>query len=130
MVPTLAILSPLLGALRNASVPRDREGEFHTQVFERYNRNAPEVAEALTQMFVSGVSTHNVGEVAQTLMGVAPSASAVSRLYQTLTEQFAVWRERTVQSHYRVVYLDGVHFTVRHGTKTDATIILTLTHPC
>src|SRR5713101_2697322 len=58
-------------------------------------------------------------------MGVAPSASAVSRLNHTLTEQFASWRERGLQNHYRVVYLDGVHFTVRHGTKTDATIILT-----
>ncbi len=58
-------------------------------------------------------------------MGVAPSASAVSRLNQTLTEQFEAWRERSLQNHYRVIYLDGVHFTVRHGEKTDATIILT-----
>src|SRR5229473_1466468 len=113
------------GPIEDLEVPRDREGHFHTQVFERYNRYEPEVAEALTQMFVSGVSTHKVGEVAATLMGVAPSASAVSRLNQTLTEQFEAWRERSLQNHYRVIYLDGVHFTVRHGEKTDATIILT-----
>ncbi len=113
------------GRIEDLKVPRDREGEFQTQVFERYNRNAPEVAEALTQMFVSGVSTHKVGEVAQTLMGVAPSASAVSRLNRTLTEQYETWRERPLQPHYRVVYLDGIHFTVRHGEKTDATMILT-----
>jgi transposase-like protein len=76
-------------------------------------------------MFVAGVSTHKVGEVAQTLMEVAPSASTVSRLNQTLTEQFEAWRQRRLQTHYRVVYLDGVHFRVRHGSKTDATIILT-----
>jgi putative transposase len=72
-----------------------------------------------------GVSTHKVGEVAQTLMGVAPSASAVSRLNQTLTEQFETWRKRPLLSHYRILYLDGVHFSVRHGEKTDATILLT-----
>lgn len=54
-------------------MPRDREGEFHSQVFERYQRYEPEVAEALTQLVVSGTSTHKVGEVAQTLMGVAGS---------------------------------------------------------
>ena len=27
--------------------------------------------------------------------------------------------------HYRIIYLDGIHFTVRHGTQTDATMILT-----
>jgi putative transposase len=63
--------------------------------------------------------------VAQTLMGVAPSASAVSRLNQTLTDQFEGWRERRLLTHYRILYLDGIHFTVRHGTQTDSTIILT-----
>jgi transposase-like protein len=68
-------------------------------------------------MFVSGVSTHKVGEVTQTLMGVAPSASAVSRLNQTLTQQFEAWRERPLLAHYRIMYLDGIHFTVRHGYR-------------
>jgi putative transposase len=113
------------GRIEDLKVPRDREGEFHTQVFERYNRYEPEVAEALTQMFVSGTSTHKVGKVAEKLMGVTPSASAVSRLNQTLTEQYEAWRSRPLLDHYRVIYLDGIHFTVRHGTQTDATMVLT-----
>ena len=113
------------GRIEDLKVPRDREGEFHSQVFERYSRYEPEVAEALTQMFVTGTSTHKVGEVAQTLMGVAPSASAVSRLNQTLTEQYEAWRERPLLLHYHILYLDGMHFTVRHGTQTDSTIVLT-----
>src|SRR6266446_3226137 len=113
------------GQIQDLKVPRDREGKFHTQLFDRYSRYEEQVAEGLTQMFVSGTSTHKVGEVAQTLMGVAPSASAVSRLNQTLTEQFEAWRERRLLPHYRILYLDGIHFTVRHGTQTDSTIILT-----
>src|ERR1700674_4125573 len=113
------------GRIEDLSVPRDREGAFHSQVFERYNRYEPEVAEALTEMFVRGTSTHKVGKVAEKLMGVSPSASAVSRLNQTLTEQFETWRERPLLAHYRILYLDGIHFTVRHGGKTDSIIILT-----
>jgi putative transposase len=113
------------GRIENLSVPRDRAGQFQTQVFERYSRYEPEVAEALTEMFVSGTSTHKVGKVAEKLMGAAPSASAVSRLNQTLTEQYEAWRERSLLTHYRILYLDGIHFTVRHGTQTDSTIILT-----
>ena len=45
------------GRIEDLKVPRDREGEFHTQVFERYNRYEEEVAEGLTEMFVSGTST-------------------------------------------------------------------------
>src|SRR2546426_12729869 len=113
------------GRIEDLSVPRDREGQFQTQVFERYGRYEPEIAEALTEMFVSGTSTHKVGKVTEKLMGVAPSASAVSRLNQTLTEQYEAWRERPLLGHYRILYLDGIHFAVRHGTQTDATMILT-----
>ena len=80
------------GRLEDINVPRDREGQFHTQAFERYSRYEPHIAEGLTQMFVAGTSTHKVGEVAQTLLGVAPSASTISRLNQTLTQQFEAWR--------------------------------------
>jgi putative transposase len=113
------------GRLEEIKVPRDREGQFHTQAFERYKRYEPHIAEGLTQMFVAGVSTHKVGEVAQTLMGVAPSASTISRLNQTLSQQFDAWRERPLQQHWRVLYLDGVHFSIRHGDKADSTLILT-----
>lgn len=118
-------LATTSGPIEELNVPRDRAGEFHTRVFERYNRYEPQVADGLTEMFVSGTSTHKVGDVAQTLMGVAPSASAVSRLNQTLTEQFEAWRVRPLLVHYRILYLDGIHFRVRHGTKTDSMIILT-----
>lgn len=43
------------GQIEDLSVPRDREGTFQTQAFERYSRYEPQVAAALTEMFVSGV---------------------------------------------------------------------------
>jgi putative transposase len=48
------------GRITDLKVPRDREGQFHTQVFDRYRRDAPQVAEGLTQMFVSGTSTRHL----------------------------------------------------------------------
>jgi len=113
------------GRLEDIHVPRDRDGQFHTQAFERYSRYEPHIADGLTQMFVAGTSTHKVGEVAQTLLGVAPSASTISRLNQSLTHQFEDWRQRSLHPHWRVLYLDGVHFRIRHGDQADSTIILT-----
>jgi putative transposase len=112
------------GQIQDLKVPRDRAGEFHPQLFDRYSRSEEQVAAGLTQMFVSGTSTHKVGEVAQTLMGVTPSASAVSRLNHSLTEQFEAWRGRPLQGHWRVLYLDGIYLEVRHGDQVDPTIIL------
>ena len=52
-------------------------------------------------------------------------ASTISRLNQTLAQQFEAWRERSLQAHWRILYLDGVHFSIRHGDKADSTLILT-----
>jgi putative transposase len=50
------------GRIEDLKVPRDRAGAFHTQVFERYGRYEPEVAEALTDMFGSFTSTKTSGK--------------------------------------------------------------------
>ena len=42
--------------------------------------------------------------MAHTLLGVAPSASTISRLNQTLTQQFDTWHQRPLQEHWRVLY--------------------------
>jgi len=110
------------GRIKDLQVPRDREGQFHTQVFDRYSRYEPQVAQGLTEMFVAGVSTHKVGEVIQTLMRVAPSANAISRLSLTLTQQFETWRERPPQEHWHVLYLDGVHFSFFGWSDSNARV--------
>lgn len=50
------------GRLEEIKVPRDREGQFHTQTFERYSRYEPHIAKGLTQMFVAGTSTRHPSE--------------------------------------------------------------------
>ena len=45
------------GRVEDLQVPRDREGQFHTQIFERYRRYEPQVAQGLSEMFVAGTST-------------------------------------------------------------------------
>jgi putative transposase len=52
-------LATATGRIEEIKVPRDREGQFHTQAFERYRSSEPHIAEGLTQMFVAGVSTRH-----------------------------------------------------------------------
>ena len=55
-------LATTSGRIEDLQVPRDREGQFHTQVFERYRRYEPQVAQGLTEMFVAGTSTRHPWE--------------------------------------------------------------------
>lgn len=75
-------------------------------------------------MLVAGVSTAKVGAVAEQLIGVKPSASAVSRLNADLVAQFKTWRERPLKAAWRIFYPDGVYFEVRHADQSDRMVVL------
>ena len=55
-------LATATGRIQELKVPRDREGKFHTQLFDRSSRYEEQVAEGLTQMFVAGTSTRHPWE--------------------------------------------------------------------
>jgi transposase-like protein len=42
-----------------------------------------------------------------------------------LKQQCTAWRQRRLQEHWRILSLDGIHFSVRHGDQVDSTLILT-----
>lgn len=120
---TRALLTSL-GLVEELHIPRDRAGQYQTQVFEQYQRQEPAIQEAVTEMYVGGASTGKVGQVVEKLTGTTLSASTVSRISGDLQTQFLEWQKRPLDSHYRVFYLDGVRFKVRHQQATDPLIIL------
>jgi len=78
-------------------VPRDREGEFQTALFQRYQRSEKALVLALMQMVVQGVSTRRVKEITTELCGREFSKSTVSRLTGELDEQVEAWASRSLE---------------------------------
>src|SRR5690606_24692656 len=60
------------------SVPRDRNGEFSTALFERYQRSEKALVAALAEMYVQGVSNRKVKAITEELCGHTFSASTIS----------------------------------------------------
>ncbi len=50
-------------------VPRDREGRFSTELFERYSRSEKALVAALAEMYVQGVSTRKVKAITEESAG-------------------------------------------------------------
>jgi putative transposase len=61
-------------------VPRDREGEFKTQVLPRGKRYEDAIKEELCMMFLAGVSTRSLSMLSKKLVGRKLSATEVSRI--------------------------------------------------
>lgn len=112
------------GALKDLRVPRDRAGQYQTQVLDRFRRHEPAVREAITAMFVAGVSQGRVAHITEPLLGAAPSAATVSRIAKDLQAECDEWRQRPLAAHYRVILMDGVYMPIVHGEKADETPLL------
>jgi transposase-like protein len=79
-------------------VPRDREGEFASEVFERYKRMTGNVEEAILEMYLSGISTRKkIAGITDALSQVRIGKDAVSRIAARLEVQQRAWRERRFQ---------------------------------
>ena len=86
-------LKTRVGALE-LMVPKDRDGQFQTELFERYQRSEKAFVAALLQMYVEGVSTRKVTEITEALCGLEVSKSQVSALTAKLDAEVAEWRMR------------------------------------
>src|SRR6266513_6271296 len=99
------------GQIADLPIPRTRGG-YQTQLFERYHRRRDELASAIGEMFVKGVSTTKVGQVIETLTGSHPSASTVSRVFHSLESEYEQWKTRKLAAHYVYAFADGTYFSV------------------
>jgi transposase-like protein len=68
-------------------------------------------------MFIRGVSTQGVGHILQQLNETRPSASTVSRVFQTLDTEYQAWKTRTLETHYVYAFADGTYFSVIYNAE-------------
>ena len=98
----------------NLLVPQDREGNFSTRLFSRYQRNEKALCLALMEMYVEGVSTRKVKEVTEELCGTSFSKSLVSSLAGSLDSELEAWRDRRLEAEaYPYVFVDARYEKVR-----------------
>jgi transposase-like protein len=119
-------LGTTVGLLEDLPVPRTRRG-FRTQLFERYQRRQAQLDAAIGEMFVFGASMVRVGEVVETLTGLTPSPSTVSRVFHKLDTEFEAWKQRPLAEHYAYVFADGTYFTIIYdgeGAKTPVLAVV------
>ena len=94
-------------------VPRDREGRFSTELFDRFQRSEKALVSALAEMYVQGVSTRKVKAVTEELCGHTFSASTVSRINKSLDGLLRRFAQRRLDEAYPYLILDARYEKVR-----------------
>ena len=101
-----------LGLLRRLRVPRTRRG-CRSQLLPRYQRRQESVNGLVREAFLRGVSTRQVGEVLEPVLGESYSPQTVSRIAQGLDQAVEAFHQRRLRDEYGYIFLDGVVLKVR-----------------
>jgi putative transposase len=107
------------------NVPRDRNGEFSTQVIPRSKQYEDALREDLCAMFLAGVSTRTLSLMSERLIGRRISAMEVSNASKELSRAVEAWRERDLSSEsIKYMYVDGTLFSMRVDGSVDKVPVL------
>jgi len=96
-------------------VPKDREGRFRTELWERYQRSEKALLLAVAEMYVRGVSTRKVKGITEALCGLEISRTQVSELAKGLDAEVSAWRTRPLSKAYPYLVVDARYEKVRRG---------------
>jgi putative transposase len=95
-------------------VPRDRKGEYQTQVLPRGKRYESRITEDLSIMYLTGISTRTLSMLSKRLIGREISHEEVSKANKELTAGVEKWRNRDLsQEKIKYIFVDGVIFKMR-----------------
>jgi putative transposase len=116
-------LTTRIGSLK-LEVPRDRDGTFQTNLFERYQRSEKALVTTLMQMVLQGVSTRRVKKITTELCGREFSRQTVSNLTEKLDEQVQTWAERPLEEEYPFLLADAMQLNIRHHEAVRSAMAL------
>jgi putative transposase len=105
-------------------VPRDRNGEFSTALFERFQRSEKALVSALAEMYIQGVSTRKVKAITEELCGHSFSASAISAINKGLDEALTKFARRKLTEDYPYLILDARYEKVREDGVIQSQALL------
>jgi transposase-like protein len=105
--------------LIEVDMPRTRQSGSPVDVIGRYKRRTSELDGMITQAYVHGVSTRDMGHVAESLMGHKVSRATVSRVTKTLEQQVEELRSRPITEPIPYLYLDATFLDARWARNVE-----------
>ncbi len=99
------------------SIPRHRNGDFSTSMFERYQRSEQALVLAMIEMVINGVSTRKIEVVTEELCGKSFSKSTVSNLCQRLDPIIEAFRKRRLNKRYPFLVADAIYLKIREDGR-------------
>lgn len=100
------------------STPRDRNGTFEPELIGKRERQLTSgLDKQILALYAQGNSVEDVRRLISQMFGVELSSGKISTITDKVLPEITAWKNRTLSSFYPIVYLDAIHFKVRHEGK-------------
>lgn len=109
------------------STPRDRNGDFEPELVGKRQRTLSSgLDDQIIALYAQGNSVEDVRRLIAKIYGVSISAGQVSQITDQVLPHIQQWRDRQLRSFYAVLYLDAIHFKVRHEGRYESRAFYTV----
>lgn len=98
-------------------VPRDRKGTFEPVTVPKHGTMAKELHDCVLLLYAKGMGNADIVDFVHRTYGVEYSTSQVSVITNSLLEDIRQWRDRPLEDVYPVIWMDAVHYKIRHEGK-------------
>jgi len=95
--------------------PRDRAGSFEPELLPKRQRSlGEELDRQILGLYARGSSYSDIRDHLAEMYGLDTSTSTISRVTDKILPLVQEWRNRPLESVYPFVWLDAIHYKVRH----------------
>jgi putative transposase len=97
-------------------VPRDRNGEFQSELLKK---NSNEIEEKVVAMYAKGNSTRDIQDMLQELYGIDVSPDTISKITDKVWPLVEQWQNRPLAKMYAILFLDALHIKLKRNGKVE-----------
>ena len=108
-------------------VPQDRQSSFKPQVVKKRQKDISAIDQKIISMYAKGMTTKQISETIEDIYGFETSEGFISDVTDKILPQIEEWQCRPLASVYPIIFIDAIHFSVRHDSivrKLAAYVVL------
>lgn len=109
------------------NTPRDQAGTFEPQIIKKHQTSVNDEIEAkILSMYGRGLSYADISEHVNEIYGISVSTAAISAITDKIIDTVKAWQQRPLDTHYPFVWLDAIHYKVRHQGRYQSRAVYTV----
>lgn len=108
-------------------VPRDRDATFEPALIPKRKSMVEGIENVIVSLYAKGMSVSDIEEQIREVYNIELSTSTISRITDRIIQDVVSWQNRLLDAIYLVVWMDGIVFKVKEGSRViDKTIYIAI----